>query len=137
MTPLEAKDEILAIFKTTWDDTGYTAVYDDQHGQPPDAKQPWARVTLQHDDNGGQTSLSNGVGNRIFTQTGLLTVQVFVPIADGLEQNYELSHRILSAYSPRQGASVWYTRQRLKEAKANGGFSQINVIINFSYDDLR
>jgi hypothetical protein len=135
MTPIEAQDEMLAIFKTTWDDTGYTATYDDLPGQVP-ANAPWARVTIQH-DTGGQSSLASADSLRIFTHSGTLTIQVFTPKGGGNTKGYQLAHQVLTAYSPKQGGGVWFRNQRLKETRGDEGFAQINVLVDFSYDEMR
>lgn len=134
MTPDQARDEMLAVFKAAWDTTGYVAVYSDVPGSVPSAEDPWARATIRH-STGGQSGFG-GSAVRKFTQAGTLIVQVFAPVGDGLSKAYELAQLLLLAYSQSQG-TVWYRRMRIQEAGNDGAFEQINVLIDFTYDDQR
>lgn len=136
MTPNEARDEMLAIFKIIWDDQGYTAVYTDVPGSPPSASKPWARPTIKH-ALGGQASLSSDVGTQIYTQVGTLFIQVFAPLGDGGKKANDLAQLLLVAYSTARGGSVWYRNQRLKNVGSDGAFENVNVLIDFTYDDTR
>lgn len=136
MSPNEARDEMLAIFKIIWDDQGYTAVYTDVAGSPPVASKPWARPTIKH-ALGGQASLSSDVGTQIYTQVGTLFIQVFAPAGDGGTEANRLAQLLLVAYSIARGGSVWYRNQRLKNIGSDGAFENVNVLIDFTYDDTR
>lgn len=135
MTPLQARNEILAIFKAAWDTTGYTALYPDVGGIPPD-NAPWARVTLRH-VTGEQASLASAASIKKWTQEGILTVQVFAPQGDGMTKVYQLSNTVLNAYRDATDGSVWYRNHRIKEAGGSGAFEQVNVTVEFSYDETR
>lgn len=134
MTPDQARDEMLAVFKAAWDTTGFVAVYSDVPGTAPTSEQAWARVSVRH-ATGGQTGLSPTTLKR-FTQSGTLIVQVFAPVGDGLSKVYELAQLLLLAYSQSRG-SVWYRRMRIQEVGNDGAFEQINFITDFTYDDQR
>lgn len=130
----EATDEMLTVFKDAWDLTGYAAVWSDIPGSVPQTEEPWARVTVRHAD-GGQTSLANAQGARMFTHTGTLWVQLFVPMGQGGTKGYELAQLVLSAYRSARGA-VWYRNHRHREAGKSGAFEQVNCLIDFSYDTI-
>lgn len=133
MTPEAAVDEIFGVFKAAWDSTGYAALWPHLPGSPPkDEEVPWARVVLRHAD-GGQNSLSNSNGARMFGHTGTLWVQLFVPSGKGLTQGYALAHLVLQAYRDARGG-VWYRNQRFREAGTSGAFDQINCLVDFEYD---
>lgn len=135
MTPDQARDEMLAVFKTAWDSTGFQAVYSDVGGEPPSEEVPWARVVVRHAD-GGQSAF--GVAAKRYTHQGTLWVQVFSPMGDGATKAYDLAYLVLLAYSQARGASVWYRRPRILDVvNAKGAFEQKNVLIDFSYDDVR
>lgn len=134
MTADQARDEILAVFKAAWDTTGYGAVYQDVTGKPPSEEEPWARVILRHAD-GGQTGFGS-TNEKKFTDSGLLVVQVFTPLGDGLTKSYELARIVQLAFSKAHG-SVWYRNQRINEVGKDGSYQQTNVLINFSYSDQR
>lgn len=132
-TPEQARDEMLAVFKAAWDQTGYTARYPDLPGGPPQTAEPWARASVVH-SGGRQTSLSNSAGAKKHTHTGAVIVQIFVPMGDGMGPAYTLARSVLQAYRDARGA-VWYRNHRFREAGDDGAYSQINCTIEFSYDD--
>lgn len=134
MTPDLARDEMLAVFKAAWDSTGYAAAYPDVPAEPP-AAAPWARPTVQH-ATGGQATLSGANGARRWTNRGILTVQVFAPAGDGMKTAYDLAQRVLVAFRQARGV-VWYRNHRLREAGTSGAFSQVNVLVDFTYDETR
>lgn len=125
---------MLAIFKACWDTTGYPAVYSDVGGAPGNTA--WARVTLRH-ATGGQSSLAGADSTRRWTQTGTLTAQVYAPKGDGLSEAYRLAELVVNAYRDARGGSVWYRKPRMREAGSSGAFEQINVLVDFSYDETR
>lgn len=134
MTPDQARDEMLAVFKAAWDTTGLGVTYTDVPGSVPSADEAWARVTLRHAD-GGQTGFG-ATEVKKYTNSGALTVQVFAPVGDGSTEAYRLAQLLLLAFSQARG-SVWYRRMRIREAGADGAFEQINFITEFTYDDQR
>lgn len=136
MTPRDAVSEMLAIFKTVWDDTGYTAIYTDVAGSKPTVQEPWARVTVRH-ALGAQASLSDENGLKVYTQTGTIFIQLFAPQGVGQVTCRDLAQPLLVAYSKNGGGSVWYRNQRMKEIGSDGAFDNSNVLIDFTYDDLR
>jgi hypothetical protein len=134
MTADQARDEMLAVFKTAWDTTGYAATYTDVPAVKPGSEVSWARVITRH-ETGGQTGFGASAAKK-YTQTGSLFVQVFAPVGDGLTKAYELAQTVLVAFSQARGA-VWYRKLKLREVGSDGSFEQINVIIDFTYDDQR
>lgn len=136
MTADQARDEMLAVFKAAWDTTGFVAVYSDVPGQVPASEAPWARVVVRHAD-GKQASLANDHGAKKYTQIGTLWAQVFTPIGDGMSQAYAHAQIVVNAFSQARSASVWYRNPRMREMGNSGAFEQINVLVDFTYDDTR
>lgn len=134
MTPDQARDEMLSVFKAAWDNTGFAALYTDVTGEVPATEDPWARVVIRHAD-GGQTGFG-ATQVKKYTQRGVLIAQVFAPIGDGSSKAYELVQLVLTAFSQARG-TVWYRNQRFKEIGNSGAFEQMNVLIDFTYDDQR
>lgn len=135
LTPLQARDIIFRVFKTAWDTTGYSAVWDDKNGEKPTSEEPWARATIQHAI-GGQASLAGASGTRRYTEEGTLFVQVFAPVGDGSTECYELATLVRNAYRDAK-ESVWFRDVRIEEQGTSGAFTQINVMATFSYDEVR
>jgi hypothetical protein len=134
MSPQDAIDAMYAVVKTAWDATGFTIVWTDVPGSVPAESAPWARPTVTH-ATGGQSSLAGATGTKRWTATGTLTVQVFAPVGDGRAKAYELAHAMMLAFRTATGP-VWYRNHRLKEVGNDGAFEQINVMVDFNYDDF-
>lgn len=135
----EAYDDILTIFKAAWDPTGYNAVYPNTKGSAdvPTTTAPWARLVVQHSP-GGQSTLSGATGAQRFDREGLLFVQVFIPSGEGLSEAYALAKIIADAY---EGAStpnaVWFRNVRVNEIGPSGSWYQVNVVVEFIYDEIK
>ncbi len=132
MTPIQARDEMLAVFLAMWTVTGYPVVWTDVPGSVPSTETPWSRVVLRH-ATGAQSTLADSTGSRNYTATGTLWVQLFTPIGQGGSRGYELAESVLDAFRNASG-SVWYRNARFKELPDDGAFSRINCLIDFTYD---
>lgn len=137
-TFLEANNEILDAFKAAWDPTGNLALYENLKGaKPAGSSDSWARVTVRH-VTGEQASLSNDAGVRRWERNGILTVQVFVPLAEGLQEGYNLAKIIADAFEGATTPSaVWFRNVRVNEVGPSGEWFQINVLIDFTYDEVK
>lgn len=137
LTYKQARREILSKFKTAWDTTSYEAFYDDVKKQRSSSSSPWAVVTLRHTA-GRQSTLSSDVGNRRFSRTGTLTVQIFTSAGKGLQESYDLAKVVSDAfegsYTP---GGVWFRNLTLREVGRDGEFFQVNVITEFTYDEIK
>lgn len=136
MTPIEARDVIFGIFKTIWDTTGFEAIYPDKTGYLPTGEMPWARATIQH-ATGKQSSLSGSSGTKRFTETGIVTIQVFTPVGDGSTASYQLATLVRDAYRDALGPIVWFRDVQIHEVGISGASFQNNVLATFSYDEVR
>lgn len=127
---------MFSVFKSTWDATGYAAVWPDVPGSAPPAseEEPWARPTILHAD-GGQSSLSNAEGSKMWDNSGTLFLQLFIPVGQGATLGYQLARSVLSAYRSARG-SVRYTRHRMRENGRDGAFSVFLCLVDFAYDDF-
>lgn len=134
----QANIDVLTIFKTAWDATGFPALYENVPGEPPKTQTPWARIVLRH-SGGGQGSLSGALGQQRWDRNGVLIVQVFVPNGEGLSQAYSLAKIVLDAYegvsSPLRG--VWFRNARINEVGSDGEWFQVNVLVDFVYEEIK
>lgn len=135
MTPVEARDEMLANFFAAWKELNYPVVWTDVPGDVPNAKTVWARVVIRH-ANGGQGSLSNEHGKKRWFKDGTIFIQIFSPVGDGSVAGYLAADAVMDAYKTARDC-VWYRNIRMQELGSDGAFEQINVLIDFSYDDVK
>lgn len=97
----------------------------------------WSRVTIRHAD-APDTSLTGALGGRKrHTNIGVLTVQVFGPIGDGSTVAYDAAEVLTTALRRSNDIAVWFRRVRINEVGPRGTHMQINVLADFSYDDVR
>lgn len=138
----QAYDDTLDIFKAAWDTTGFVVDYENVAPEdgvdiPPKTPTPWARASLRH-ATGGQTSLSGGLGKRTYTRTGVFIVQIFVPLGENLSEAQQLAKVVVDAFdgkaSPR---AVWYRNVRVNEIGSDGDWFQVNVLVDFTYDEIK
>jgi hypothetical protein len=148
-----AVDEILTMLRDDW--VALTPPYGPGAGAPvdirwpnvdtgrePDQDHPWARVVLQH-ITGDQYSL--GVpGNRLWEHTGLLAIQIYVPIGRGLATARQLAMIAKNAFEGRSSPSgVWFRNCHFQEVGSDPdnpevrAWDQTNVLVQFIYDERR
>lgn len=136
MTPQQAADTILTLFKTAWDTTGYQVHYEDVKKDRDETSLPWATTQVRHVES-GQSTLSGDIGQRRFTRVGRFTVQIFVPSGKGLQEGYRLAKIISDALEGVSSSSLWFRNVVTREIGRDGAFSQLNVIAEFTYDEVR
>lgn len=132
----DARDQMLKVFNDAWAPLGFPVVWSDVPGSAPTAETVWARVTVRHAD-GGQASLAGENGARRWNNAGVLFIQVFAPVGDGSTAAYSAAQTVANAYRDAKGLDVWFRNTRINEVGASGAFEQINVLTDFSYDDVR
>lgn len=139
-TLAEANDEILTLFKTAWDTTGHVADYANVERPvtvPPTTTAPWARARVQHTF-GEQDTLAGPTGTQRFRRDGLFTCQIFVPSGEGLSEAYSLAKTVMDAF---EGAStdsgVWFRNARVNEVGPDGEWYQLNVLVDFTYTEVK
>jgi len=140
-----AYNEMRATFKAKWDFgaaaiAGYIPVvlYGGVVGVVPPADQVWARVsssTVLTD----QAALSDAGGRRRDETSGIITVQIFVPLA--LDDGDLLSRRLATlakkAFLRRSlSGTVWFRRSRVRDLEPDGTHHRRNVVAEFEYDEL-
>lgn len=138
----EAIDEMLKPFRDAWVvGAGYRAIYEDvaqtdDKGGPPKGHTPWARVMVRM-ASAGQASLG-GKDQKRWNRTGVITVQVFTEVGKGLSASRAAAKIVTDAYEGKATpGGVWFRNVRPVEAPADGDFAQVNVVIEFTYDEVR
>lgn len=144
LTPEQARDDILTAFAAAWASktpaVNGGAVppvkYDQVASSEPPQDTPWARVTVMH-ATGTQRSMGT-VGSRLFSRTGVVTVQVFVPGGQGLALADRLGKIALDAFEGQHTpGDVWFRDATLREVGPDGPWWQTNVVATFAYDEQK
>jgi len=137
LTFSDAVDQIMDLFKTAWDTTGFPAYYEDVRQQRDSSEDPWSTTTLRH-ASGQQMTLGTATGTSRFAREGLLIVQIFTPAGKGLQEAYNLAKVVVDAYEgSTTPGGVWFRNVRLNEIGRDGRFFQMNVLVEFLYDELK
>lgn len=133
-----ATNEILDLFHAVWNPLGHVAIYENTGGAiPTGSSDPWARVSLRH-ATGNQASLRGDAGTTRWDRGGILTVQIFVPTGEGLSEAYTLAKVVADAYEGTSTPSaVWFRNVRVNEVGPDGEWFQVNVLIDFTYDEIK
>lgn len=141
-----ATDETLGLFKAAWEAnapaaTGGAAPDVQWPGvayAPPDVHAPFARVSIR--EGTGRQATFGTVGARRFTRPGIVTVQVFAPLSNG--QHFSLAQKLAiiarNAYEGVGTASgILYRNARVRDVGPSTAWYQLNVTVEFEYDEQR
>lgn len=131
----QARDEMNALLKDALGST--QIVWDDVPANVPNGPAPWARVTVRHNA-GGQATLSRQAGLSRYNRTGTIYVNLFAMPGDGLRVLDPLTKMALDALEGKTTPSgIWLTQVRVRELGIVKGWYQVNVLANFSYDEIK
>jgi hypothetical protein len=136
LTHKQAVDSMLTLFKAAWDTTGYISIYPNVAGDKPLIAEPWARVNITHEDEAAG-SLSGATGTQRWTRSGFLSVQVFTPTGEGLSNGHALTKIVQDAFEGQTVDGIWFRNVRVNEIGPDGDYYQINVLIDFTYDEIK
>lgn len=134
MTAQEAVDEMYKIIEDVGTAQTVQILWPDVPEDPPATEVAWARPSVKHAD-GGQGSLTGGLGTAMYDAMGTLWIQVFAPRGDGKVSGYGKAQAFLNALRQHSG-SVWLRRHRLEEMGQDGDFNRFDVKAEFEYYDV-
>lgn len=126
---------ILGAIDAAWTPTGLTLLYPNTSEQPPDDPVSWARLTLQH-TTGSQRSIATQ--NQLYTEQGVLIVQIFTPAGQGLggDEQSGLIKRIEDCLRAKDlPGGIFFMRVKRQELGISGMWWQTNVSGIFQYDE--
>lgn len=142
MTREEARDQLMAILATavaSIDASIRPVILDqDTDAEPPQEEgSSWVRSSMTH-LGGGQGSLANHAGVKRWDRSGLLIFQVFTPFGDGLKRSDVISSTIQGAYEGVTTAGgAWFRSPRSEEIGKSGAWFQVNVFVEFEYEEIK
>jgi hypothetical protein len=113
---------------------GIPALWPDTPQSIPAGAQ-WVRPVIRH-ATGGQASLGNAMGARRFNHGGVLIVQLFTPVGDGMTDANTLAQAFLTYFEAVRSSQVWYRNIRAMEIGKDGAAEQVNFLADFSYDHI-
>lgn len=114
-----------------WDDT------EPEEGSLPPANAAWLRIKILP-TNGSQVSVSSGQqGTGKFRFTGLVMVQVFAPLQDGLKTSDSIAQAFLEGMQGRDFEGVWFENVRAVGRGREKQWTEQRVVADYFYDDNR
>jgi hypothetical protein len=138
-TVTQARDQIYALYKAAMDanSADTVIVYDDAKTPTPEDASSWARISVRH-TSGGQSTISRNGGISRYTRTGTVYVNLFEMPGAGLNSLDALAKIALDAFEGKTtSGNVWFTKAQVRELGIVEGWYQTNVLINFSYDEVK
>lgn len=139
VTPDQAIDEMLTVFKTAWDadvmSNGIAVVYPDVSKPITDGSAAWVEAKVQHSV-AGEANLFNG-DTRRYRNTGFLIFSVYTPFGDGLTLSGGLAKVIINAFENARKQSIIYVSAAPTYVGQVGAWHMTNVIVEFVYDTIR
>jgi len=149
-TVAQARDEIQATFRIAWlADSGtqdYFVKYEDvAQGDTPEKTSsrplPWARLTIRHNPGaGGQVALGTSEdGRRRYRRFGVATVGLFAPKGDGFTTLDAMTLVAMRAFEGvrTDPGQITFSNIRPAEIGTDGDYTQVNVLVDFEYDEVR
>lgn len=151
LTITQARDSMLSFFRVAWlaaqasvnvpvfwpDAIIGSRGVGNERVTEPISGTPWARVSLQH-ATGAQASLADQNSKKIFVRNGVLTVQIFTPYGTGLTESDSLVKVVQDAFEGKATSEgVWFRNVRANEFGQDGEWHQTNVLVEFTYDEVK
>lgn len=137
MTYEEAVDDVLGMLNTAWSVTGHNLYFANTRGERETDETSFAMAKIMHTDDGGQRTLG-GVGYREFERVALLMVMIYVQAGKGLSEMYQLAKVVSDAFEGKTSVGgVRFRNITLRERDRDGQFAQIDVFVEFEYDEVR
>lgn len=136
-----ARDTVLGQFKLAWDlapEANDVPVYywDQKQSRPADDLATFVRINMTHAA-GGQASLARDTGKIIYEREGIIQIQIFTPLGKGLTEADSLAKVAVDAFEGQNIEDIWFRNVRINEIGPDGDRFQTNVLIDFTYDEIK
>ncbi len=137
LTHEAAVDELTTVITDAWTPTTHLIILPDEDKDKPATQTPWAQVVIRH-AGGGQRTLSGNSNSRMFNRIGIAIIMVFTPIGNGLQESYQLAKVLTDAFEGKSTpGGMWFREVRIDEIGRSGTYQQLNVIAEFTYDEIK
>lgn len=142
-TVAEARDSIIQSFYDAWsadsqsEDIKVFYPGKDEDESEKSADKSWARISIKHFDSGfSKNSLVDSEGKKNYQRDGVVIVNIFTPIGDGLGLDAHLASVVMGAYEGKSTPNgVWFRNVRFNEIGTHRSWNQTNVKANFNYSE--
>lgn len=139
MNMTEVRDLISQLFLENWKNAAPVYWQGVAEKKTPNVTTAWARHIIKHGSS-QQTTFGEKSARR-FTRTGIISIQIFTPITTkggGLGKAEELAELARDSYEGiNTNTSLSFYGAQTVDVGPNNGWYQINVIINFTYDEVK
>lgn len=140
----DADKEMAELFRKAWvEDAGYACDWPNVKVSDHAEDETWARWTLDY-VLGGQVSLVGQAGKRKFGKDGLIYINVFTPLGNGLASARDAAQIALFAYEgQRTPSDVWFRDVRIESEGHGQGTGRSKswwttlVVARFTFEHLR
>ena len=132
----QAVDDMQAMVLAAWTPTGHKIFWEAVEADRETDDTAWAVSTIRHV--AGRQETLGGIGNRAFQRTGIIFLQIFTRVGNGLQESYQLAKVMADGFEGKSSPNgVWFRNVRINEAGKDGTFSQTNVTIEFQYNERK
>ena len=132
----QAVDEIQAMILAAWTPTGHKIFWEGVEADRETDDTAWAVSTIRHVT--GRQQTLGGRGNRAFERAGIIIIQIFTRIGNGLHESYQLAKVMADGFEGKHSpGGVWFRNVTLNEVGKDGAFTQVNVNIEFRYNEIK
>lgn len=139
----DADREMAELFRQAWEVTnGYKCDWPNHKSPDHQEDEIWARWALDY-LTGFQTTMAS-TGSRKFTKEGLIYINVFTPLGEGLVNARDASQIAIDAYEGKRTPSdVWFREVRIDSEGHGRGSGKdkswwtTTVVARFTYEYLR
>lgn len=133
----EARNILSNFARTEWESattaagfSGAPLSYDNLDFDPPNA--PWGRLSVKHNE---MSRASLGSATALFRRTGMLSLQIFIPIGLGTLPADRIADPLVQAFEvPGQTDNIWFRNARVREIGPDGTYYQTNFQVEFVWD---
>ncbi len=132
----QAVDDMQAMVLAAWNPTGHKVFWEAVEDDREVDDTAWLVSTIHHVT--GRQETLGGVGNRTFQRTGIIFLQIFTRVGNGLHESYQLAKVMADGFEGKSSPNgVWFRNVRINEAGKDGAFTQTNVTVEFQYNEVK
>ena len=139
LTYSQANDNIMAVVKAAYDSLvgTYNIYWESVAGGRASDDSAFFQVFLRH-RTGQNAGFPSSVGTSRYRRDGDVTIQCFHPVGKGLSAAYDDAKVFVDAFEGKSApGGIWFRNVRVNEIGRDGQFNQLNIIVEFIYDEIK